>query len=119
VHGAGGLDELSTLGHTKVSEVYAGMVNTFYLHPTDAGLRTATVNELAGGDAVENSALVTRVLAGETGPRRDIVLLNAGAALLVAGVADSLPQGVRLAAESIDSGAARRVLANLREVTSA
>src|SRR4029079_3254963 len=94
VHGAGGLDELSTLGHTKVSELRNGTVNTFYVHPADVGLRRATLPDLAGGTAAENAEMVGRLLDGELGPRRDIVLLNAGAALLVAGVADSLQDGV-------------------------
>jgi anthranilate phosphoribosyltransferase len=117
VHGAGGLDELSTLGHTKVSEVHAGMVNTFYIHPADVGLRRAGLADLAGGSAAENAALVTRVLAGEAGPRRDIVLFNAAAALLVAGVASTLTEGVERAAASIDSGRARDTLEAFRQVS--
>jgi len=116
VHGAGGLDELSTLGHTKVSELRHGSVNTFYVHPVEVGLRTATIEDLAGGTAADNAALVERLLGGEAGPRRDIVLLNAGAALLVAGRGASLADGIRLAADSLDSGRARDVLRGLREV---
>jgi anthranilate phosphoribosyltransferase len=116
VHGAGGLDELSTLGHTKVSELRGGTVNTFYVHPADAGMPTATVAELAGGTAAENAAMIERLLGGETGPRRDIVLLNAGAALFVAGAADSLVQGVQHAAASVDGGQARAALDRLRQV---
>jgi anthranilate phosphoribosyltransferase len=118
VHGAGGLDELSTLGHTKVSELRDGAVNTFYVHPFDVGLRQASVEDLAGGTAAENAVLVERLLAGEPGPRRDIVLLNAGAALLVSGRAGSLGEGIQLAAGSLDSGAARRALEELRRITS-
>jgi len=116
VHGAGGLDELSTLGHTKVSELRYGSVNTFYVHPADVGLRTAAIGELAGGTAAENADLVERLLEGESGPRREMVLLNAAAALLVAGRATSLVDGIRLAGESVDSGRARDVLRGLREV---
>jgi anthranilate phosphoribosyltransferase len=116
VHGAGGLDEISTLGHTKVSELRAGTVNTFYVHPADVGVRTGTLGDLAGGTAAENAAIVERLLAGEDGPRRDVVLLNAGAALLVAGRADSLADGIANANESIASGRARRVLETLRTV---
>ena len=116
VHGAGGLDELSTLGHTKVSELRHGSVNTFYVHPADVGVRRASIEELAGGSAEQNAALVERLLDGEPGPRRDIVLLNAGAALLVADRAASLADGIRLAAESLDCGRAREVLTRLREV---
>lgn len=116
VHGAGGLDEVSSLGHTKVSELRGGTVNTFYVHPADAGLAVASVSDLAGGTAGENAAMVNAVLKGCAGPRRDVVLLNAGAALLVAGKVDSLADGVALAAESIASGRARAALNRLREV---
>ncbi len=117
VHGAGGLDELSTLGHTKVSEVRDGTVNTFYIHPLDVGLPAAQLADLAGGTAAENATLVQRLLAGERGPRRDIVLLNAGAGLLIAGRASSLREGMALAAASLDSGAAGRALDSLRRIT--
>jgi anthranilate phosphoribosyltransferase len=116
VHGAGGLDELSTLGHTKVSEWRAGALRTFYLHPADAGLPVTSVDALRGGTAEENAALVERLLAGEAGPRRDVVLLNAGAALLVSGVARTLHDGLARAADAVDSGRARTALDRLREV---
>ncbi len=116
VHGAGGLDEVSTLGHTKVSELRGGMVNTFYVHPSDAGLPLSAPGDLAGGTALENAAMVEALLAGDTGARRDVVLINAGAALLVAGRADSLADGVALAADSLASGRARAALNRLREV---
>jgi anthranilate phosphoribosyltransferase len=116
VHGAGGLDELSTLGHTKVSELRAGTVNTFYVHPADVGLPVADAGDLAGGTAAENAAIVEGVLAGESGRRRDVVLLNAGAALLIAGRAPSLADGLALAAESLDRGRARQALATLRGI---
>jgi len=119
VHGAGGLDEISTLGHTKVSELRGGMVNTFYVHPSDAGVARASLDQLTGGDAVENAGTVRRLLDGERGPRRDIVLLNAAAGLLVAGRAESLGEGVALAAASIDTGAARSALARLVEISQA
>lgn len=117
VHGAGGIDELSTLGHTKVSEVRDGTVKTFYVHPADAGVPTAVVGDLAGGSAEENAALVRRLLEGEPGPRRDVVLFNAAAALLVAGVAPSLRDGVRVAAESLDSGRALQALEAMRSIS--
>jgi anthranilate phosphoribosyltransferase len=102
-----------------VSELRDGAVRTFYLHPTEAGVATAPVSALAGGTADDNAAIVTAVLTGEPGPCRDVVLLNAGAALLVAGAASTLLDGVRLAATSIDSGRARDVLVRLREVCAA
>jgi anthranilate phosphoribosyltransferase len=116
VHGAGGLDEISTLGHTKVSELIHGTVNTFYVHPSDVGLPSSDRAALAGGAAAENAAMVERLLDGERGPRRDIVLINAAAALLVSGKASSLHDGVQRAAGSLDSGSARSVLSRLREV---
>jgi anthranilate phosphoribosyltransferase len=117
VHGADGLDELSTTGHTKVSEVRAGAVHTFYVHPADYGLAKAAVGALTGGDAATNAAIVEGVLAGEPGPPRDVVLLNAGAALMVAGVVDTVLAGLVRAADAIDSGAARATLDRLREVS--
>jgi anthranilate phosphoribosyltransferase len=119
VHGAGGLDELSTLGHTKVSELRAGTVNTFWVHPADAGLPVATLQDIAGGTAEENAAMIERLLEGEAGPRRDIVLLNAGAALLIAGVAPTLRAGLEMAAQTIALGRGREVLRRMREVCGA
>ena len=116
VHGAGGLDEISTSGHTKVSEYIGDSVNSFYVHPADAGLPIASTQDLAGGSAADNAAMIERVLAGERGPRRDIVLLNAGAALLIAGEAAAIKDGVARAAQSIDTGAAKGALARLREI---
>ena len=119
VHGAGGLDELSTTGYTKVSECRAGAVNTFYVHPAEVGLPKAPLAALAGGDAAANAAIARRVLAGERGAARDIVLLNAGAALFVAGRAPNLSDSMRVAAAAIDSGAAQRTLDVLVEGSSA
>jgi anthranilate phosphoribosyltransferase len=116
VHGASGLDELSTTGHTKVSEWNAGALKTFYVHPSDVGLSLASLADLAGGTASENAAMVERLLDGEGGPRRDIVLLNAGAALLVAGQAGSLGEGIAHARASIDTGRARAALTKLQEI---
>jgi anthranilate phosphoribosyltransferase len=110
VHGADGLDELSTTGYSKVSECRDGAVKTFYVHPSDVGLPKALPSALAGGDAAANGAIVQDVLAGGRGPARDVVLLNAGAALLVAGRAARLADGLAAAAAAIDSGAARRTL---------
>jgi anthranilate phosphoribosyltransferase len=119
VHGSGGLDELSTTGHTKVSELKDGSVHTFYVHPADVGLAVVPVKALAGGSAEENAQMLLDVLDGQAGPRRDVVLLNAGAGLLVSGMVGSLADGVRRAAECLDDGAARRVLARLCEVCAA
>ena len=117
VHGAGGLDELSTLGHTKVSEVRDGTVNTFYVHPADVGISTATIADLAGGSGEENAAMARRLLEGERGARRDVVLFNAAAALLVAGRASSLTDGMARATESLDRGLAVAALDRMVEVS--
>jgi anthranilate phosphoribosyltransferase len=110
VHGADGLDELSTTGYSKVSECRGGAVKTFYVHPSDLGLAKASTSALAGGDAAANADIVRRVLAGERGPARDVVVLNAGAALFVAGRVSRFADGLTRAAGAIDSGAARRTL---------
>lgn len=113
VHGADGLDEISTTGYTKVSECRAGSVNTFYVHPSDFALPKAAPEALRGGDAAENAAITRRILAGERGAPRDIVLLNAGVSLLIAGSVSTVPEGVERAAAAIDSGQATAVLERL------
>ena len=115
VHGADGLDELSTTGFTKVSEYRNGTVHTFYLHPADVGLPVADRAALAGGTASENAAMIEDLCAGATGPRRDIVCLNAGAGLLIAGKAASVQDGIVMAAEALSGGQAARTLAALKE----
>jgi anthranilate phosphoribosyltransferase len=110
VHGAGGIDEISTTGHTKVSECRDGAVHTFFVHPGEFGLAKANAGALRGGDAVENAAIIRGVLEGRMGAPRDIVLFNAGAALLVAGRVSSIREGIAQAAEAIDSGSARDTL---------
>jgi len=113
VHAADGIDELSTTGYTKISECRNGSVNTFYLHPADVGLPKATMASLKGGNAHENAAIVGRILGGERGAARDVVLLNAGAALFVAGDVPSVQEGIAKAARAIDSGDARKTLERL------
>ena len=110
VHGSDGLDELTTTGISDVAVVDAGKVSTFRISPRNAGLPDARPEDLTGGNAVENAAHIRAVLGGLKGPLRDIVLLNAAAALLVAGKASTLREGVALASESIDSGKALAVL---------
>ncbi|HKY20921.1 MAG TPA: anthranilate phosphoribosyltransferase [Vicinamibacterales bacterium] len=110
VHGADGIDEMSTTGHTKVSECRDGAVSTFYVHPSDFGLPKAERTDLQGGNAATNAAILRGVLAGEKGPRRDVVLLNAGASLFVGGKATSVRDGIDRAARAIDSGAGRATL---------
>ena len=111
VHGADGIDEMSTTGHTKVSECRNGSVSTFYVHPSDFGLPKAATRDLQGGDAATNADIMRAVLAAERGPRRDVVLLNAGAGLFIGGKAASVREGIQRAADAIDSGAATRTLA--------
>jgi anthranilate phosphoribosyltransferase len=110
VHGADGLDELSTTGYTKVSECRDGAVNTFYVHPADYGLAKATVSALAGGDATTNAQIAREVLSGALGPARDVVLLNTAAALFVAERVPNVADGLAVAADTIDSGRAARAL---------
>ena len=110
VHGAGGLDEISTTGHTKVSECRGGAVHTFFIHPSQFGIAKARPEDLRGGDAVENAAIIRRVFQGEPGAARDIVVFNAGAALRVAGHASTVGEGIAMAAAALDSHAARRTL---------
>ncbi len=119
VHGADGLDEISTTGYTKVSECRDGAVNTFYVHPADAGLRKAARSALSGGDSAENAAIARRILDGERGPRRDIVLLNGAAALLVAGVARDLTEGLAVAQAALDDGRAAATLAAMVKASKA
>lgn len=107
VHGEDGLDEISISGRTTVSELHAGTIRTDWIVPEDFGLRRASLEAIRGGQARENAAILRAVLAGEDGPRRDVVLLNAGATIYVGGRAATIAEGVQLAAQAIDSGAAR------------
>lgn len=118
VHGAGGLDELTTCGPNRVSALRDGQIETYTLDPAELGFEPADVQALRGGDAAHNAAITRDILSGRLqGPARDTVLLNAAAALVVGGKATSLPEGILLARESLDSGAAQRVLAHLIEFT--
>jgi anthranilate phosphoribosyltransferase len=119
VHGADGIDELTTTGYTKVSECRDGTVNTFYIHPADVGLPKAAAGALAGGDAHENARIIESVLASERGPARDVVLLNAGAALFIAGSAASVEDGIVMASRAIDRGDAKRALETLVSISTA
>jgi anthranilate phosphoribosyltransferase len=113
VHGGDGLDELTTTTHTDVAALENGAVEHHEIRPKDAGLATATLAQLKGGSAQENADAITRLLGGEQGAFRDIVLLNASAALIVAGKAKNLRDGAALAGETIDSGKAKATLADL------
>ncbi|MCL6515552.1 anthranilate phosphoribosyltransferase [Alicyclobacillus sp.] len=117
VHGDGGIDEISLQGETLIAEVRDGRVRTYTVVPEDFGLRRAGLAALAGGDAAHNASIIRRVLEGETGPARDVVVLNAGAVLHVAGRADSIADGVRLAQAALDSGDAAAALSRFVEAT--
>jgi anthranilate phosphoribosyltransferase len=113
VHGADGLDEISNTGPSRISEVHEGIVRNSTVRPEDFGMARASIQDLRGGDREENAEIIRRILSGEAGPRRDIVLMNAAAAIVVGRKAHDLKEGVALAARSIDSGSARDRLARL------
>ena len=119
VHGAGGLDEISLAGETQVAEVKHGTVRRFTVTPNEFGVSSATLESVRGGTATENAAIIRSVLAGEAGPRRDIVVVNAAAALVAAGIASNFSDAANLASESIASGAAAEKLAALVAFTNA
>ncbi|HWB46604.1 MAG TPA: anthranilate phosphoribosyltransferase [Hyphomicrobiaceae bacterium] len=119
VHGHDGLDELTTTGATDVAELKNGKITVFEVTPADAGLPPAKLSDLKGGDETANAAAIRQVLAGERTPLRDIAILNAAAALIVGGKAANLAEGAKLAAASIESGAARRALERLVAITNA
>src|SRR5437867_2085816 len=107
VHGADGLDEISNTGESRVSEVREGVVRTYSVRPEDFGMPRASIKDLQGGDREQNAQIIRGVLDGDAGARRDIVLMNAAAALVAGGRARELKEGVAVAAQSIDSRAAR------------
>jgi anthranilate phosphoribosyltransferase len=119
VHGLDGLDEITITGPTRVAEVREGNVHSYEIDPDEFGLQRAPLISLSGGDAVENAAIVLRVLQGEKSPRRDVVLMNAAAALVAAGKAEHLKDAVPAAAKSIDSGSAAATLESLVAFTQA
>jgi anthranilate phosphoribosyltransferase len=114
VYGACGVDEISITGETCVHEVRDGQVRSYTVTPEDFGMSRAEPDSVRGGDAQVSARLLTAVLAGEPGPRRDIVILNAAAAIAAAGKANDLAEGIAVAVESIDSGAARAKLGGLQ-----
>jgi anthranilate phosphoribosyltransferase len=118
VHGAGGLDEISLAGETMVAEVRGGAVRRFIATPEEFGVERAPLESIRGGTAAENAALIQRILEGESGPARDIVVVNAAAALVAAGVAANFREAAGLASFVISSGAASDKLASLVAFTS-
>jgi len=117
VYGADGLDELSTTGVNKVSRLERGTVTTFPLDPVELGLPRAKLSDFQGGEPEENATIARAILEGEKGPRRDIVLLNAAAGILVGGKASDLEEALEMARESIDSGRALEKLEQLVQFT--
>lgn len=117
VHGLDGLDELSTLGATRISELKDGEVRTYTLEPENLGIERATSQAIAGSDAVGNARMLLEVLLGRRGPKRDIVALNAAAAIVVGGMASDLREGLEMAEEAMDSGRAYEKLVQLVEAT--
>jgi anthranilate phosphoribosyltransferase len=115
VHGSDGLDELTITGRSQVAEIQSSNIRLFEITPEDASLTCAPLSALTGAEtAAENAAILERIFSGERGPKRDIVLLNAAAALVAARVTNDLREGVIRAAEAIDSGAVQRTLRKLR-----
>jgi anthranilate phosphoribosyltransferase len=113
VHSAG-LDEISTMGPTKITELKAGKLTDWTLYPADCGIKTTSLDTLAGGDAKNNACIVRDILTGkDNGPRKDIVVLNAAAAIIVAGLANDFPSAVKIAEQSIGNGAAIQRLEKL------
>ena len=117
VHGHDGLDEISVCAPTRVSELNDGLVRTYDIQPEQFFSELAEPEELHGGDPKENATITQAVLEGEKGAKRNVVLINSGAALMVAGKADSLKDGIELAANAIDSGAATEKIEALIQFT--
>ncbi|MBW3595108.1 MAG: anthranilate phosphoribosyltransferase, partial [Actinobacteria bacterium] len=116
-HGDRGLDELATSGPSRVVELKDGATSEWTIDPAELGLDPAPLEAIAGGDAAENAAAIRALVAGEKGPKRDVVVLNAAAGLIAAGRVDEMVAGLAMAAESIDSGGASRVLDLLIEAS--
>jgi anthranilate phosphoribosyltransferase len=111
------MDEISTTSPTQVSELESGAVKTRNVYPEDFGLPRAPAHALTGGDAKANADILRRMFDGERGPYRDVVLANTSAALVVAGKAGNFLEGVKISADALDSGTARRTLAALVDFT--
>lgn len=117
VHGEDGLDEMTTTDKTRVSELKEGKVKTYSISPEEFGLKKAYKEDLVGGDAEENAKITIDILEGKKDPKRDIVLLNAAAAIIAGDKADDLKGGIKKAAEAIDSGAAREKLEEVKKTS--
>ena len=114
VHGDGNLDEIALSGRTQIAELRDGKVTEYTISPEDFGLQRAPLTALAGGNANDNAMILKEIFAGKPGPPRDIVLLNAAAVLVVSGLANNLRDGIRLAAQAIDTGAVQSLVSALQ-----
>ncbi len=119
VHGLDGLDEITITGPTRIAEVRGGNVRTYEVTPEEFGMKRARLEDICGGDAAANAIIIREILAGKKSPKRDVVLLNAAAALVAAGKAEHLGEALPLAAQSIDSGSAATKLEALVKFTNA
>jgi anthranilate phosphoribosyltransferase len=119
LHGFGGLDEISLAGETLVAEVREGSVRRFIITPEDFALPRAPLDMLRGGTPQENATLIRSIFEGETGPRRDVVLMNAAAALVVTGIAEDFREAAALAAQALSSGAALQKIERLKSFSNA
>jgi len=117
VHGDDGLDEISISTTTQVYELQGGKIEPWTLHPGEYGLQTHDIGSIHGGTAADNAKIITNILQGKPGAYRDCVLMNAGAAIMAAGVARDMQEGIQYAAASIDSGSALQKLNMLRDLT--
>lgn len=117
VHGAGGLDEISTLGPTKISCLRQGAVKTYTVNPEEYGFSRVQLEDIQGGEAKQNAQITRKILAGQKGPYRDIVLLNGALTFMAGGLATDIPAGIRIAEETLDSGRALEKLEQLIEAT--
>ncbi len=117
VCGEDGLDEITITDSTKVSELTEGEVRSYHVSPEDFGIERCVPEDIKGGEPEENAAIITAILKGEKGPKRDVVLLNAAAAIVAGGKAGSLEEGVAIAHGSIDSGEALKCLDALKKIT--
>jgi anthranilate phosphoribosyltransferase len=115
VHGIGGLDEMSTLGDTKVTEIKDGKIHSYTFNLESVGMSISSSEDLSGGDADNNAIIVRLILDGNKGPKRDIAVLNAGAALYISGIAESIIDGIKKSSDAIDSGVSKKKLQELIE----
>jgi anthranilate phosphoribosyltransferase len=119
VHGEDGLDEITISSRTRVSRFSGGKTDNYYVEPEDFGLRRGTIEDIRGGTRDDNAAITLSILNGETGPRRDIVLMNSAFALIAAGKTEDMKTAVSMAADAIDSGKASQKLDEVRRVSNA